>query len=153
MPRRSPRIFLPPPVIYLLFVGLAWGLDGLLPVPLPDNDWMHRAGWGLIGAGLLLMLWAALLMFRRRTTINPYGTPVQLLDSGPFRISRNPIYLADTLVYGGIALLLASLWPWLLLPPLILCMNLVVIRHEETLLAELFGDDYRDYRARVRRWL
>ncbi|MFB8831121.1 methyltransferase family protein [Azotobacter sp. CWF10] len=72
---------------------------------------------------------------------------------GPFRFSRNPIYLADTLIYAGIALLLASLWPWLLLPVLIVFMNRTVIRHEEALLTELFGDAYRAYQARVRRWI
>ncbi|GAB3370163.1 methyltransferase family protein [Azotobacter armeniacus] len=153
MSSRSARIILPPPVIYLLFVGLAWGLDVLLPVPLPDNDWTHWVGWGLIDAGLVLMLCTALQMAWERTTINPYGTPAKLLDQGAFRLSRNPIYLADTLVYAGIALLLASLWPWLLLPALILCMNRAVIRHEEALLIELFGDSYRAYQARVRRWL
>lgn len=153
MSRRSiPRI-LPPPLIYLLFVGLAWGLGALLPMPLPDNDWTHWAGWGLIDAGLVLMLWSALQMIRQRTTINPYGTPTKLLEQGPFRLSRNPIYVADTLIYAGIALLLASLWPWLLLPALILCMNRTVIRHEEALLTERFGDSYRAYQARVRRWI
>ena len=150
--RPIPRI-LPPPVIYLLFVGLAWGLDALLPVPLPDNGWTRWIGWGLIDAGLLLMLWSALQMIRQRTTVNPYGTPAKLLEEGPFRFSRNPIYLADTLVYAGIALLLASLWPWLLLPALIVFMDRTVIRHEEALLSELFGDAYRAYRARVRRWI
>ncbi|ACO80239.1 hypothetical protein AvCA_41060 [Azotobacter vinelandii CA] len=150
--RPIPRI-LPPPVIYLLFVGLAWGLDALLSLPLPDNDWTRWIGWGLIDAGLLLMLWSALQMIRQRTTVNPYGTPAKLLEEGPFRFSRNPIYLADTLVYAGIALLLASLWSWLLLPALIVFMDRTVIRHEEALLSELFGDAYRSYRARVRRWI
>jgi len=153
MSSRSTRPILPPPVIYLLFVGVAWGLDALLPVPLPDNDWTHWAGWGLIDGGLVLMLLTVLQMARQRTTVNPYGTPAKLLEEGPFRLSRNPIYLADTLVYAGIALLLASPWPWLLLPVLILCMNRLVIRREEALLSELFGDSYRAYRARVRRWL
>ncbi|TBW06549.1 isoprenylcysteine carboxylmethyltransferase family protein [Azotobacter chroococcum subsp. isscasi] len=150
--RPIPRI-LPPPLIYLLFVGLAWGLHALLPVPLPDNDWTRWAGWGLIDAGLVLMLWSALLMLWQRTTVNPYGTPARLLEEGPFRLSRNPIYLADTLVYAGIALLLASLWPWLLLPVLIVFMNRTVIRHEEALLSELFGDAYQAYQSRVRRWI
>ncbi|MFC0712086.1 methyltransferase family protein [Azorhizophilus paspali] len=150
--RPIPRI-LPPPVIYLLFVSLAWGLDALLPVPLPDNVWTCWIGWGLIDAGLLLMLWSALQMIGQRTTVNPYGTPAKLLEEGPFRFSRNPIYLADTLVYAGIALLLASLWPWLLLPALIVFMDRTVIRHEEALLSELFGDAYRSYRERVRRWI
>lgn len=150
-PRTRP--LLPPPVIYLLFLAAAWGLHQLLPVQLPSNDWTHYLGWGLIDAGLLLMLWAGLLMLWRKTTVNPYGKPRALLEEGPFRLSRNPIYLADSIIYCGIALLFASLWTWLLLPLLILCMQRAVIVHEERLLGELFGMDYENYRKRVRRWL
>ncbi|MBB60400.1 methyltransferase family protein [Stutzerimonas balearica] len=153
MHKRSSRVILPPPVIYLLFLALAWGVESLWPFPLPDNLWTRYLGWGLIDAGVLLMLWAGLLMLRRRTTVNPYGTPRRLLAYGPFRFSRNPIYLADTLIYGGVALLWGSLWPWLLLPALIVVMQRGVIGHEERLLGELFGEEYRDYCRRVRRWL
>lgn len=153
MSSRPTRPLLPPPVIYLLFLGAAWGLQQLLPLDLPQNDWTFYIGWGLIDAGLLLMLWAGLLMLRRKTTVNPYGTPRKLLDEGPFGFSRNPIYLADSLIYCGIALLFGSLWTWLLLPLLILGMHYGVIVREERLLVELFGEDYQDYRKRVRRWL
>ena len=151
--KRASSILLPPPLIYLLFLGVAWVLHGLLPLAVPRNLWIHYFGWGLIDAGLLLMLWAGLLMLGRRTTVNPYGRPRRLLEEGPFRFSRNPIYLADTLVYSGVALLWGSLWPWLLLPAVICVMQRAVIRHEESLLAQLFGEDYRSYCARVRRWL
>ncbi|MBU3055576.1 methyltransferase family protein [Pseudomonas indica] len=153
MAARSSGVTLAPPLIYLIFVLFAWALSRQLPIPLPDNDWTRYAGWGLIDAGLLLMIWAALLMARHKTTINPFRKPQQLLEKGPFRFSRNPIYLGDTLIYCGIGLLLANLWPWLLLPLLIVCMNRGVIRYEESLLTRLFGDAYRAYQARVRRWL
>ncbi|MHB0807403.1 methyltransferase family protein [Stutzerimonas nitrititolerans] len=116
MSRRATGIFLPPPAIYLLFLALAWLLHWLWHLALPRNLWTHYFGWGLIDAGVLLMLWAGLLMLWRKTTVNPYGKPARLLEEGPFRFSRNPIYLADSLIYCGIALLWGSLWPWLLLP-------------------------------------
>ena len=128
-------------------------LEALLPVALPKNIWTDYLGWGLIDAGVLLMLWAGLLMLWRKTTVNPYGKPAKLLEEGPFRFSRNPIYLADSLIYLGIALLWASLWPWLLFPAVIVTMQRGVIVHEERLLTQLFGEDYRAYCARVRRWL
>lgn len=151
--KRASRTLLPPPLIYLLFLGAAWLLNALWPLAVPRNLWSHYFGWGLIDAGLLLMLWAGLLMLWRRTTVNPYGKPRRLLEEGPFRVSRNPIYLADSLIYCGIALLWGSLWPWLLLPAVIISMQHGVIVHEERLLAELFGEDYRAYCRRVRRWL
>ncbi|HBB77510.1 MAG TPA: isoprenylcysteine carboxylmethyltransferase family protein, partial [Pseudomonas sp.] len=116
MSRRATGVFLPPPAIYLLFLALAWLLHWLWHLALPRNLWTHYFGWGLIDAGVLLMLWAGLLMLWRKTTVNPYGEPARLLEEGPFRFSRNPIYLADSLIYCGIALLWGSLWPWLLLP-------------------------------------
>ncbi|WP_313086888.1 isoprenylcysteine carboxylmethyltransferase family protein [Pseudomonas sp.] len=143
----------PPPLVYLAFIGSAWGLERLLPLPLPAPLAVRAAGWAVILLGLALMVWAALEMYRHRTTINPYGQPRRLLQRGPFRYSRNPIYLADALVYCGIGLLLGSLWPWLLLPLLILCMQRTVIVHEERLLTQLFGDEYQGYRQQVRRWL
>jgi protein-S-isoprenylcysteine O-methyltransferase Ste14 len=145
-------VILPPPLVYLGFVACAWGLTKWVPLDLPQHGLLVFAGWGSIVAGIGLMLWAALEMYRHRTTINPYGKPSSLLQTGPFRFSRNPIYFADTLIYCGIALLLDSLWPWLLLPLLILCMQRTVIVHEEHLLTRLFGDDYRAYRRHVRRW-
>ncbi len=153
MPTRTPKVVLAPPLIYLIFIAIGGALSLAWPVSLADNRWTRYVGWGLIDAGLLLVPWAALAMARHKTTINPYKKPQRLLDSGPFRLSRNPIYLGFTLVYCGIALLLDSLWPWLLLPALILCMKRGVIAYEEELLAQLFGDDYHAYRARVRRWL
>ncbi|WP_313338845.1 methyltransferase family protein [Stutzerimonas nitrititolerans] len=153
MSRRATGVFLPPPAIYLLFLALAWLLHWLWHLALPRNLWTHYFGWGLIDAGVLLMLWAGLLMLWRKTTVNPYGKPARLLEEGPFRFSRNPIYLADSLIYCGIALLWGSLWPWLLLPLVIHVMQRAVIRHEERLLVQLFGEAYRSYCARVRRWL
>ena len=151
--KRATGVILPPPVIYVLFLAVAWLLEWLIPIALPQNLWTHYIGWGLIDAGVLLMLWAGLLMLWRKTTVNPYGKPARLLEEGPFRISRNPIYLADSLIYCGIALLWGSLWPWLLLPAVVISMQRGVIVHEERLLTQLFGDDYRRYCGRVRRWL
>jgi len=82
MSRRATGIFLPPPAIYLLFLTLAWLLHWLWHLALPRNLWTHYFGWGLIDAGVLLMLWAGLLMLWRKTTVNPYGKPARLLEEG-----------------------------------------------------------------------
>ena len=153
MSHASARVIPPPPLVYLVFIGIAWGLARAVPLDLPEHELVFYAGWVSIAVGIVLMLWSALEMHRYRTTINPYGKPSSLLQSGPFRFSRNPIYLADTFIYCGVGLLLNSVWPWLLLPLLIVCMQRTVIVHEEHLLMRLFGDDYRLYRRRVRRWL
>ncbi|HZJ96167.1 MAG TPA: isoprenylcysteine carboxylmethyltransferase family protein [Thiopseudomonas sp.] len=150
---RKPYFILPAPVVYLAFFLLAWGLSSLWPFPLPSTPWTWFFGWAAIDAGMLLMLWTAWLMLWRKTTLNPYGKPQQLLTEGPFRVTRNPIYVADTLLYIGAALLFADLWVWILLPIVVLAVSIGVIRHEERLLMQHFGEDYRDYMGKVRRWL
>lgn len=150
---RKPYSILPAPLVYVAFFLLAWALSSIWPWPLPENPWTLFLGWMAIDASVLLMLWAAWLMLWRKTTLNPYGKPQQLLTEGPFRVTRNPIYVADTLFYMGVALLFADAWVWLFLPVVLIAVSFGVIRHEERLLMQHFGDDYRDYMNKVRRWL
>ena len=150
---RKPYFILPAPLVYVAFFLLAWVLSSIWPWPLPENPWTLFFGWMAIDASVLLMLWTAWLMLWRKTTLNPYGKPQQLLTEGPFRVTRNPIYVADTLFYMGAALLFADVWVWLFLPVVLIAVSFGVIRHEERLLMQHFGDDYRDYMNKVRRWL
>ena len=87
------------------------------------------------------------------TTASPYKATSQLTTAGPFRYSRNPIYVAMTAAYLGIALLANSIWLLLLLVPLLLVMQFGVIHREERHLAARFGEAYAAYCATVRRWL
>lgn len=150
---RKPYFILPAPLVYVAFFLLAWVLSSIWPWPLPENPWTLFFGWVAIDASVLLMLWTAWLMLWRKTTLNPYGKPQQLLTEGPFRVTRNPIYVADTLFYMGAALLFADVWVWLFLPVVLVAVSFGVIRHEERLLMQHFGDDYRNYMNKVRRWL
>ncbi len=154
MHKRPTHITLAPPLIYLLFISFNLLLSQQFPITQSEtNPWLRYLGWGLIDAGVLLIAWAAILMYRFKTTINPFKKPSALLIEGPYRFSRNPIYLGDTLIFLGIGLLLSSWWTVLLLPPLILCMNEGVIRREETLLNGIFAEHYAQYCSQVRRWL
>lgn len=150
---RKPYFILPAPVVYAAFLLLAWVLGTLWPMPLASNTWILFFGWTAIDAGMLLMLWTAWLMLWRKTTLNPYGKPQQLVTEGPFRVTRNPIYVADTLLYIGVALLFADIWAWLFLPVVLFAVSVGVIRHEERLMMQHFGDDYHQYMSKVRRWL
>jgi protein-S-isoprenylcysteine O-methyltransferase Ste14 len=92
--------------------------------------------------------------FRRaRTSLVPVRPATALITDGPFRFTRNPLYLGLALLYLGIALWLGVLWPVVLLPALILLVQQIVILREEAYLESRFGEAYRAYRARVRRWL
>jgi len=148
------RLVAPPPFIYMaaLLIGIA--IDARHPVAL-FLAWPAR---GIAGAILLILgggfaRWAFVTMRQSGTTASPKRASATLVDAGPFRLSRNPIYVAMTALYVGIALLLGSMWPLLLLAPLMMTMHWGVILREERYLAGRFGDAYTAYRARVRRWL
>jgi protein-S-isoprenylcysteine O-methyltransferase Ste14 len=101
----------------------------------------------LVLAGLWLAAWAT-----RATAGVDLERPNQLVHNGPYTLSRNPMYLAWTLVYVGISLVAGAVWPLLLLPLVLLATHLVVVGEERTL-ERRFGDAYRSYTTTVRRYL
>jgi protein-S-isoprenylcysteine O-methyltransferase Ste14 len=98
-------------------------------------------------------LWALVLMLRARTGIIPHHPATALIKTGPFRISRNPLYVTIILSYLGAAWWIDVAAAVALLPFAIVVLQLLVIRREEAYLERRFGDDYRRYRERVRRWI
>jgi len=109
-------------------------------------------GWALVGASIFLVLWAAVVMQRAKTTILPHRGSEALVVTGPFAISRNPIYLANSGVLIGAALAFGQ--PWLLGAALLdgLLVTHLAIKREEAHLAAKFGADWTAYSARVPRW-
>jgi len=153
MARPAEPPLLSPPLLYLLFIMLALFLADWLPLSVPANRWTQALAVLLIVAGQGLSFWAMWRFRQQHTTNSNFNQPRQLLRDGPFAVSRNPINLGDTCGYCAIALLLGSLWPWLLLAPLLYLMNRNVILPDEAQLQSLFGNTYRDYCRKVRRWL
>ena len=92
-------------------------------------------------------------MRQSHTPVEPWKTPVQLVTSGPFRFSRNPIYVMFILVLISIGIAANSIWFLAASPLLVLLLDRVVITREEAWLEELFGSEYTSYKSRVRRWL
>lgn len=88
-----------------------------------------------------------------RTTLIPHGQASRLITAGPYRFTRNPMYLSLTLGYLGAAAIFLQVWPLLLLPIPVVTMNTFVIPFEEARLRECFGETFRDYCGRVRRWI
>lgn len=147
---KRPATLLPPPLIYVAALWAAWEMDRLLPLPFIQ---LPGIGWILVITGSLLLLWSAWVMFRHRTTINPYAAVSTLVQNGPFALSRNPIYLGDSLIYFGVMLIWANLWALLLYPFVWAAIRYGVIMHEEAHLSARFGEAYAAYCRRVRRWL
>jgi protein-S-isoprenylcysteine O-methyltransferase Ste14 len=104
-------------------------------------------------AGILLAVGAARLFNKHQTTIKPGQTSHRLVTEGPFRFSRNPIYVGMVLSLAGVAIILGSLSPWFAIPIFVGLVAYNVIPVEESMLRETFGSEYEQYRAKVRRWI
>jgi len=148
-----PGVIAPPPIIYLAAVGPGILLDAAWPVPL--WPWPARAGvgGGLIAAGFALAAWAFRAFRAAGTNADPRKPATAVVEAGPFRYSRNPIYMGMNAIMIGLGVALDNVWIVGLLVPVLEIMRVGVIGREERYLEGKFGDAYRGYRARVRRWL
>jgi protein-S-isoprenylcysteine O-methyltransferase Ste14 len=144
---------LPPPLIYLAGFGIGLALEAAWPIDGLDNP----ARWILGVAGILLWLAvggrAAMTFLRVRTGIVPVKPATSLVVTGPYRLTRNPMYVGFALVYSGLAVWLDVIWALIVLPLVLIAVDRYVIAREERYLERRFGDEYVAYKARVRRWL
>lgn len=146
-------VIAPPPLIFAAFALAAWGLGQWQPAPMLEGAarWIVTAILLLAGAGLG---GAALWQFRRcATNVRPDRPALALATDGVYRFTRNPMYLAATLIYLALAAADDNAWFLLCLWPLLGVMIWGVIGREERYLQQRFGPAYRDYCHRVRRWL
>jgi protein-S-isoprenylcysteine O-methyltransferase Ste14 len=145
----------PPPLIYAALFGVGYGMHRVVPLHLwPVPGAVQRAiGWCLVAAWVLLTGGAVALFRRAGTTPNPTKPTTALVVRGPYRFTRNPMYLGFAALYLGLTLLVNSLWPLLLFPAVVALVQARVIAREEAYLEAKFGDEYRAYKTRVRRWL
>ena len=145
----------PPPVFFFACLLTGWGLDHAhrLSLGLPDLYARLALGGSLIALAAVLAVWALTLFRRARTTPLPFGTPTALLTSGPFRFSRNPLYVALGLALAAFSALLDNGWILAFLALLMLALDRCIVPGEESRLRELFGEAHLAYCSRVRRWL
>jgi protein-S-isoprenylcysteine O-methyltransferase Ste14 len=150
----TPGVIFPPPLIFLGGLLLGFGLNWGLSLPrLPEPPWSFALGAPLVVLALLLGFSAVRVLRGARTNINPYKPSTAVVTSGPYRWTRNPIYVSMVLSYLGLALLFGALGPLMLLVPVLTVMRFGVIAREELYLSQRFGEEYRSYTARVRRWV
>ena len=149
----SAGVIAPPPLIFGGALILAWVARNLIVFKLFPRPYNISLGVGFVLLGSLLALVTSLTLIRAKTALNPYRATTKVITSGPFRISRNPIYLGLTLAYLGVAIALDLMTAIALLPLVILLMNWGVISREEAYLETRFGEEYLRYKANVRRWL
>lgn len=143
----------PPPLLYIAGIGLGFLLQALQPL----NTWPRAVGIILalpcLGLGFALCAWAIGLFRRARTSLVPIVPSAVLVAEGPYRFTRNPMYLGLALIHAGVALWLQLGWGLLLLPVVLGVVHYSVILREEQYLERRFGEAYLRYRTQVRRWL
>jgi protein-S-isoprenylcysteine O-methyltransferase Ste14 len=142
-----------PPVIYGLFFAAGLVLEQLAPTDLLPPAARAVGGSILIATGGLIAFFAFRQFRKAQTTVHVHRATTALITEGPFGRSRNPLYVALTLLYAGLAVAANGGWMLILSPAAMLALNYGVIVREERYLERKFGDDYRRYRNRVRRWL
>ena len=153
---KKPGVLPLPPLIYVAAIAISVILHYAYPLPWlssPLSDILFAAGW-LVLLGVAALLFTAIrTMTRAKTTLNPNATPDHLVTSGPFAITRNPMYLANTLLMIGVGMISGITWFLPLAVIAAFVTQKVSIEGEEKILTEKFGKRYRDYAKRVRRWI
>ena len=145
-------VIVPPPLLYGISLAAGLVLHRVQPRPVFPAMIAIVAGPVLVALGLIAV--QAILAFRRAgTSPRPWKPTAALVTGGPYKISRNPMYLGFTLIYLGVTVWVNSLWPLLALPIILIVMDRGQIAREEAYLERLFGDEYRRYKSRVRRWI
>lgn len=147
------RQLLIPKFVMLYAIALMVVLNQYLPV---QRLWPTHICWigvPLIVIGLAMAQWHARLFKAVGTNINTFSDPDILTTSGFFRYSRNPMYLGFMFVLVGVCLVLGSTTPWVVLAGFFLLTRYWYIPYEERAMLQRFGDDYLEYKRRVRRWL
>ena len=139
-----------PPVILLASIVLQIILLFSFPISV---DLSSLLGLILILSGISLVFVSFRFMRKMKTTFIPDGTPEVLISSGPFKFSRNPIYLGMLTILVGIAFLMSSLSAIIIAFVFGIIINFTWIAHEEKKLHELFSEDWKNYSSKVRRWI
>jgi protein-S-isoprenylcysteine O-methyltransferase Ste14 len=149
----SPGVIVFPPALFggTLLVGLV--LHFIWPAHLISGSWVRIAGAILFVAGGALAIWGRKTMVRAGTNVLPTRPALAIVTDGPFRFTRNPLYLANAVAYLGLTLVFNTVWTLLLYVPMLLVIHWGIIRREERYLEAKFGETYLAYKARVRRWL
>jgi len=146
-------VMVKPPQLYLIAIMLGGFIHLLWPLSLGFPLALTIIGLTLLTTSLSLMVWAS-REFKQAETAVPHKIGAStLVTTGPYRYTRNPMYVSLTLLQIGIGLIMGSVWVLLALIPVLIIMNRGVIAREETYMTTHFGQRYLDYKTAVRRWI
>jgi len=149
----NPGVAILPPILYGGTFVIVLVLQWIWPLKIVRQPIVFWLGLVLSVVALGIGAWGRRTMHSAGTNISPLKPANSLVIAGPFRFSRNPLYVAITLLYVGLTLLLNSWWGAVLLVPMLIVLHFGVVRREERYLERKFGERYTEYRSQVRRYL
>jgi protein-S-isoprenylcysteine O-methyltransferase Ste14 len=155
-PAETPNILVFPPALIIAAMLLVVALEWLAPIrllPPPGRPWMVAGGAALLALAAWLGIAGNLAFRRAKTNVNPRRPALVLVENGPFRWTRNPMYLSMVTVLLGLALAFSLDWGLIAAPVVWAVLNFGVVLREEAYLKARFGAAYGAYLARTRRWL
>lgn len=148
-----PGVVIFPPLLFVICVACGALAYLVFPFRLALAPWIRSLGGALVLAAIAFALWGQQTMRAAGTNIRPDEPATAIVSDGPFAFTRNPLYLSLLAMFAGIGVASASLTFLAVIVPLALVLHYGVVLPEERYLEAKFGDTYRAYRARVRRWI
>ncbi|MHB1629894.1 MAG: methyltransferase family protein [Bacilli bacterium] len=148
-----PGVIAPPPLIYLGGIAIGWVIQLLYPIHFFSKGYIALFGILLILVGCIVIYFGMRTMRLAGTNVNPERPATTIVQSGPFRFSRNPLYLSLSIIQLGMAIAVNSIWILLTLFVCVVVVTMGVIRREELYLERKFAEEYLLYKRKVRRWL
>ena len=142
-----------PPLYFALAIGAMFLLHRYLPIVDLIDPPLSRLGWVFIALGIGLAIWAERLFSRAGTGVRPFTPSTALVAEGPYRFTRNPMYLGMMLVLLGGFILAGSLSSFLVIPVFFWWIHTRFVLPEEDHLTSAFGNDYQTFKSQTRRWL
>lgn len=149
---RGPAIPGLPPMHFAGWVAMGWALEMMMPA-VTLSEVTVTAGWVLLALGVTVNLWAVTTFRQARTSLHVRRAAERMDTTGPYRFSRNPLYLSMITSIVGFALIADAFWMAAVVPLIVLYANKVIVEPEEIYLEQCFGERYLGYKNGVRRWL
>lgn len=149
----SSGVTFPPPFLFVAAVVGGFFLNRTWPLPVGSGLAWQLVAWVFVALWLVLMVGGLALFRRRHTSFIPNRPASTLVIEGPYRVTRNPMYLGMASLTVALAIFMGTGWPVILLAPVLLLVRRLVIDPEEAYLRRRFGADYERYIRQVRRWI
>lgn len=142
-----------PPLLYLINLTAGIAISYFFPYKFLSSNFATPTGIVIAIAGVALLIGAARTFVKNKNPVNPSGSTQLIISAGIYKYTRNPMYLGVTLFYTGISMLLNAWFSFVLLIPVLIVVQKGIIEREEKYLTRKFGNEYLNYKSKVRRWI